>query len=269
MATKVYKEGYMIIVDPPLQPQIKYTLAKNCRFGFDGDTVWIKDLVEEVYIFNDLESNMLDANGKPIGEGGAESYLLGFIGEVDSSELETSYKIALNPPLETYINLNERVNISNPDGTWYIETDVIKNSDNNSNRFLASSSTTQARITIYSVGRIQLKNDSNATLVSSNNILPTTGRFKLRMEHLADTTTKVYVDDVLKYTFPAMDGTFSFNYIGRQLSTEIFDGDIIYLDMNGETFRFTEGSGSSTTSSTGRITTLSSTGTVEDMWEQV
>ncbi len=88
MATKVYKEGYMVIVEEPLQPQRKYTLAKNCRFGFDGDTCWIIDLEDNVYIYNDLYSNMLDSAGNPVGNKEfVEDYLLEIIG--DSSESTT------------------------------------------------------------------------------------------------------------------------------------------------------------------------------------
>jgi len=114
MVRKVYKEGYQIIVEPPISEELEFTSATWCSFGFDkdpndNDVVWVRSDVSGRYIYNGLVSDMLDSAGNPIGsKEWVEEYLLGIIGDGTKSSTPTTGNILFSDTFDgTIIDVNK------------------------------------------------------------------------------------------------------------------------------------------------------------------
>lgn len=95
MAIKLFKEGYMIEVDPPLSEELSLSNASFCVFGFDvnqagEDICWVKDLVTDKHIYKANVDEMADSAGTLVGDKAAvKAYLLAFVGSGDDTASPT------------------------------------------------------------------------------------------------------------------------------------------------------------------------------------
>ena len=83
MAVKIYKptDSFVALVDDPTKPEKTYTPAAHCEFGFDGTIVWVRDLLDNVYILKEDVTNVQNEAGTLTQTvSGVETYLLTFIG---------------------------------------------------------------------------------------------------------------------------------------------------------------------------------------------
>lgn len=83
MAVKIYKptDSFKAVVEDPSKPEKTYTPTAYCEFGFNDTVVWVRDLVDNVYILKEDVTNVQNETSTLTQTvSGVETYLLTFIG---------------------------------------------------------------------------------------------------------------------------------------------------------------------------------------------